>query len=268
MLFQSTSLSRGKTEWACIKTTFCDLSIHFPLTREDSPHWKWELLSGSFNPLPSHEGRLFLIPIILSLYSFNPLPSHEGRRITMRCILLTAVFQSTSLSRGKTNTMILMTNEPDLSIHFPLTREDSQVRLPPYKSGSFNPLPSHEGRLQCLHFRVLVHLIFQSTSLSRGKTATLAGILLSGILSIHFPLTREDHGDGIGVLICCLSIHFPLTREDPHGVNNVTQEIDFQSTSLSRGKTCTSQIETWVNPFNPLPSHEGRQNNLINRLWI
>ena len=79
-----------------------DLSIHFPLTREDG-----DVQLEKHTP-----------------FSFNPLPSHEGRHNYLRLAVTETVFQSTSLSRGKTfNTLFIM--------------------RPPF---TFNPLPSHEGR--------------------------------------------------------------------------------------------------------------------------
>ena len=78
----------------------------------------------------------------------------------------------------------------------------------------FNPLPSHEGRLD-----------FRRAREVQRK------------LSIHFPLTREDKArlnlDGKKNL----SIHFPLTREDRYEDMRPTIVTTFQSTSLSRGKT-------------------------------
>ena len=167
--------------------------------------------------------------------SFNPLPSHEGRRDAESADLDQHRFQSTSLSRGKT-----------------CARKSLSTALPP-----FNPLPSHEGRPAAtpLHSR---YRTFQSTSLSRGKTPaglhryrryhfqstslsrgktyiTIPGKYFLH-LSIHFPLTREDTIYLLDELGGCLSIHFPLTREDNGGTGGgVTPD-----------------------PFNPLPSHEGR----------
>ena len=83
---------------------------------------------------------------------------------------------------------------------------------------SFNPLPSHEGRLpSCAVYNFSE--FFQSTSLSRGKTTFLLIFQISGI---------------------------------------------FQSTSLSRGKTLSDTFPLCeVNSFNPLPSHEGRQQKAL-----
>ncbi len=123
--------------------------------------------------------------------SFNPLPSHEGRR------------EGASGYRA----------DRALSIHFPLTREDAQFE----KSG---------GNI----------VVFQSTSLSRGKTLRVRVCGQRADLSIHFPLTREDMNSVERVKALCLSIHFPLTRED----------------------AIRSAVRTMDRAFNPLPSHEGR----------
>ena len=56
-------------------------------------------------------------------------------------------------------------------------------------------------------------------------------------LSIHFPLTREDMRNPVDGLEPILSIHFPLTREDTGKDRRPGASWNFQSTSLSRGKT-------------------------------
>ena len=80
----------------------CHLSIHFPLTWEDGAGAGWHIHHHPFNPLPSHEGRLrqWLNPSFI------------------------VNFQSTSLSRGKTENSHESPKRLNLSIHFPLTRED------------------------------------------------------------------------------------------------------------------------------------------------
>ena len=171
---------------------------------------------------------------------FNPLPSHEGRLDSAASMSVLVAFQSTSLSRGKTD----VTNEPDsndyfqstslsrgktasgtggirgrnLSIHFPLTREDTGSILSLRIVFPFNPLPSHEGR-PVTPAAPMSSATFQSTSLSRGKTGNCQG--------------------------------------------NRSNDC-FQSTSLSRGKTVLAErICREPLPFNPLPSHEGRQENVM-----
>ena len=171
--FQSTSLSRGKTAFLAYFMILRSLSIHFPLTREDKNA-----------PCLMH-----------SLRSFNPLPSHEGR---------------------------------------PLSRSGKSI-----KKSSFNPLPSHEGRQNYFGYNPLP-AVFQSTSLSRGKTAATAIPYDDFGLSIHFPLTREDISRSTSCRITLLSIHFPLTREDRSVTRPFHGEPSFQSTSLSRGKTTHS----------------------------
>ena len=168
-VFQSTSLSRGKTRAGRRSALLRYLSIHFPLTREDESSIKLAHFVRAFNPLPSHEGRL-----------------ESAARM-----YLTGVFQSTSLSRGKT----LRKYRPDIttSSFNPLPSHEGRQS---FRNGNsriapFNPLPSHEGRqtIVCIH---CVSPFFQSTSLSRGKTVFNASSQCSLRLSIHFPLTRED----------------------------------------------------------------------------
>ena len=123
-------------------------------------------------------------------------------------------FQSTSLSRGKTSVMAVSRYSASLSIHFPLTREDSVMAVSRYSASTFNPLPSHEGRRR-------------TDSLTNQEKN----------LSIHFPLTREDKQSYLSRTESWLSIHFPLTREDLRGTLHIYILRIFQSTSLSRGKT-------------------------------
>ena len=101
---------------------------------------------------------------------------------------------------------------------------------------------------------------FQSTSLSRGKTPQVAYAVYVIVLSIHFPLTREDIPLRVVRNDFVLSIHFPLTREDYWEAHCMIRKIIFQSTSLSRGKTrLREKYLKLFETFNPLPSHEGRQ---------
>ena len=134
------------------RNTGGSLSIHFPLTREDIfRNRKYKHLK-TFNPLPSHEGRRIatnfpnLFPD-LSIHfpltredaelqdkaeyveAFNPLPSHEGRLRHDISVICSCVFQSTSLSRGKTRHGNRGDERTDLSIHFPLTREDDECTV-------------------------------------------------------------------------------------------------------------------------------------------
>ena len=146
------------------------LSIHFPLTREDNLAKEYDLQQQTFNPLPSHEGRRWIISQQKRRKApFNPLPSHEGRHCTKRLRLSMSTFNPLPSHEGRRRRTSYENGGSDLSIHFPLTREDAPVRL------ASKP-----------------RMVFQSTSLSRGKT-------------------------------CCSGNH--------------SDQITFQSTSLSRGKT-------------------------------
>ena len=189
------------------------ISIHFPLTREDHSNLTEQDYQSYFNPLPSHEGRQsshgfqhpplhfnplpshegrpwYLRKLIQAHPNFNPLPSHEGRLQRSFLILPSQIFQSTSLSRGKTVLRAIMSVgqvifqstslsrgktcnywEADYCEYFnPLPSHEGRhwyglwTRWNKY----FNPLPSHEGRLPCGKSERQKQ--FQSTSLSRGKT--------------------------------------------------------------------------------------------------
>ena len=123
------------------------------------------------------------------LPSFNPLPSHEGRRF----------FRS---GRKQSD---------DLSIHFPLTREDQQndflifirclsIHFPLTREDHLKRLWFNDRSLS-IHFPLTREDIcssgrrnttgsFQSTSLSRGKTITLKG----GLGGSSFQSTSLSRG--------------------------------------------------------------------------
>ena len=172
------------------------LSIHFPLTREDKRSLSSQAMAESFNPLPSHEGRRGSPEADREEMNFQSTSLSRGKTGRGResfCwgglsihfpltredkpghgrISQMMIFQSTSLSRGKTSSGCNRRGWRSLSIHFPLTREDDRGRKPRTGAKSFNPLPSHEGRRSRPQAKNGSE-IFQSTSLSRGKTKFLA----------------------------------------------------------------------------------------------
>ena len=83
-------------------------------------------VSSHFNPLPSHEGRLWRIASVnfRSIY-FNPLPSHEGRHGALPLSSIENLFQSTPLTRGETGICMTYKQWYQISIHSPHTRGDS-----------------------------------------------------------------------------------------------------------------------------------------------
>ena len=224
---------------AAFKVPFNPLPSHEGRRKKEKRKEK----DDSFNPLPSHEGRQMMQHEMQHEKSFNPLPSHEGRPLSFTLInplcLLSIHFPLTreDFKRG------VYVQRLYLSIHFPLTREDA-VR---------HPLSAHSYHLS-IHFPLTredkgmsidyhVELIFQSTSLSRGKTSLGDPIALSRTLSIHFPLTREDRAQMR--IPTSRSPFNPLpSHEGRHTGNqeNIGYE-SFQSTSLSRGKTLESEAE-------------------------
>ena len=145
-----------------------------------------------------------------------------------------------------------------ISIHSPHTRGDAVRTAWPPRSPHFNPLPSHEGRLENC-FCEFSKYIFQSAPLIRGETP------LSTI-------PRETH----------LFQSTPLIRGETCSFDKAAELDGFQSTPLIRGETLalvfalpvlaisihsphargdrssSTLIKTPWN-FNPLPSHEGRQ---------
>ena len=167
------------------------ISIHSPHTRGDSRAPILRVCWVYFNPLPSYEGRHFLLvrlhgrpefqstPLIRGetpaglaaatrKRHFNPLPSYEGRLNEIVPQFVTRTFQSTPLIRGET---------PD-------------VRL--FRRAS----------------------IFQSTPLIRGETGGLACTTRRHAISIHSPHTRGDVFRAKNTLEAKISIHSPHTRGD------------------------------------------------------
>ena len=84
-------------------TNFLTLSIHFPLTREDKEILKGGKDNASFNPLPSHEGRLWEQTEGWKNESFQSTSLSRGKTQCGGATVRSGAFQSTSLSRGKTN---------------------------------------------------------------------------------------------------------------------------------------------------------------------
>ena len=123
--FQSTSLSRGKTDIAGWYGGKRCLSIHFPLTREDTTLALQILPLQSFNPLPSHEGRQRKSGNDGVKHSFNPLPSHEGRRCKHDPSFFRRSFNPLPSHEGRPVRIEAREARYILSIHFPLTREDT-----------------------------------------------------------------------------------------------------------------------------------------------
>ena len=122
--FQSTSLSRGKTYWQAGYSRaegFQSTSLSRGKTHKGSPTGDWYT---AFNPLPSHEGRQ---------------AGGSGGK-SQRLSIHFPLTREDAMNAGYATDGVL-------SIHFPLTREDILRAWYPERI-----------------------LIFQSTSLSRGKT--------------------------------------------------------------------------------------------------
>ena len=190
--------------------------------------------------------------------TFNPLPSHEGRRSIAAAISSDKIFQSTSLSRGKTL-------HGDAQKIWGIFQSTSLSRGKTGNgfggwggNGVFQSTSLSRGKTRLRFVRHLRH-IFQSTSLSRGKTNGRANFSGYRSLSIHFPLTREDVNIWFAFRVWNLSIHFPLTREDDgacYGKGACGLSIHFP---LTREDLIADYKAEHGESFNPLPSHEGRR---------
>ena len=157
----------GDTDYQILRG---DFSIHFPHPREDLSYWQD-----------------FSVPH----FSIH-FPHPREDIFWFRNRIISNIFQSTSLIRGKTDTSDGSIIYTGFSIHFPHPREDASVAVVcRIRCGFFNPLPSSEGR-QKFRYGQILRKDFQSTSLIRGKTL-LAKLSAAGdVFSIHFPHPRED----------------------------------------------------------------------------
>ena len=167
--FQSTSPVRGTTSW----TTVCISAAVFQST----------------SPVRGTTSVFRLFGSILPFQSTSP---ERGTTQSHRFGRIGRVFQSTSPSRGTTISAGALLEEYGISIHVPLTGDDSQYKNLPhfvvisihvpltgddYTAHSplaalrnFNPRPPHGGRHRPPDLDRLIPQ-FQSTSPSRGTTA-------------------------------------------------------------------------------------------------
>ena len=256
---QSTSLLRGKTGARPLCYPYQGASIHFPLAREDLSFFFFFLLCyasihfplaredgltvdqianeiGSFNPLPSCEGRhtIHHLPHFLPFASIHfPLAREDEERLLKKVKVI--VLQSTSLLRGKTYTDLLLSFTVDASIHFPLAREDI----------------TNSGTEQNA-------ILLQSTSLLRGKTKRGGAEHGRYRASIHFPLAREDARTTAETTEEVASIHFPLAREDQTSLHFPCTVECFNPLPSCEGRpSFNGRLSSYLS-FNPLPSCEGR----------
>ena len=146
MSFNPLPSHEGRRYAGLCSLAFRNLSIHFPLTRED----------GIEGTMPNR-GNFFQSTSLSRGKTDHPIQQD-----------IMQVFQSTSLSRGKTIARSIERCFWDLSIHFPLTREDYLL----------------SGRNVC-------NLLSIHFPLTREDLSTINSSILE-CLSIHFPLTRED----------------------------------------------------------------------------
>ena len=149
--------------------------------------------------------------------SFNPLPSCEGRRISfqpdIRCRCASIHFPLAREDRICKNEKIA----ENASIHFPLAREDLFFRrvVICYINASIHfPLAREDSRICFMRYPICT---LQSTSLLRGKTWISSAIAMLQLLQstslLRGKTRRITHYQGP----IAASIHFPLAREDVSG---------------------------------------------------
>ncbi len=147
---------------------------------------------GHFNPRPSWEGRLQnkILKLLIQRY-FNPRPSWEGRHLSC----------SSQLPRTNFNPR-------------PSGRDDSCPWHAWYTAENFNPRPSWEGRPGKTTVGAFKFMLFQSTSLVGGTTATRGMLGTQRKISIHVPRGRDDSAKKERRSKAQISIHVPRGRDD------------------------------------------------------
>ena len=123
---------------------------------------------------------------------------------------------------------------------------------------NFNPLPSHEGRLNAAR-KVSAKVNFNPLPSYEGRQWRLWREEPTTEISIHSPHTRGDVLHWSWQRVSQISIHSPHTRGD--GAKNyatMAATISIHSPH-TRGDRPSAPEAPPANYFNPLPSHEGRQ---------
>ena len=148
-------------------------------------------------------------------------------------------FQSAPLMRGETVGDVEHAHRVAISIHSPHARGDTLTRVTDPQSANFNPLPSCEGR----HRRTRLSFsssTFQSTPLMRGETRGKRRFHHCNRISIRSPHARGD------LLRLDADVAVGISIHSPHARGDLRKAV---LTMLQRH-------------FNPLPSHEGRRNQM------
>ena len=167
--FQSTPLMRGETAGRGDQKPDEQISTRSPHARGDPRPLPASEDDYNFNPLPSHEGRLWASTLTRRCGNFNPLPSYEGRPCMSSRMCPTRHFNPLPSHEGRPN------------------RTGDIGRIPRH----FNPLPSHEGRPNQITV-ICGCNTFQFTPLSRGETRRFKAHAKDFDISIHSPHTRGD----------------------------------------------------------------------------
>ena len=212
------------------------VSIHSPHTRGDRPVRQDAGGNRHFNPLPSHEGRLQILPQPTWQNDFNPLPSYEGRHGRTRLSFSSSTFQSTPLTRGETELDLTEFFGEPISIHSPHTRGDRissglNSSVTPFQS---TPLIRGETRRPQ---PPSAQSKFQSTPLMRGETVIELTIPRGDTGFQSTPLIRGETQPKGGKAYGNQFQSTPLTRGETWAEDWRRTMKEFQSTPLSRGET-------------------------------
>ena len=168
-LFQSTPLTRGETETLESKRASGKFQST-PLTRGET-RWKEQLLRKAiFQSTPLTRGETNAVspsraPATISIHS----PHTRGDYLCRMGCQGELISIHSPHTRGDVQRVKDLSRDDSISIHSPHTRGDCSSPYAHAGGLNFNPLPSHEGRLN-RHPSVFVPFQFQSAPLSRGET--------------------------------------------------------------------------------------------------
>ena len=201
------------------------ISIHVPREGDDSTPFKVFHTQQQFQSTSPVRGTTSVFRLFGSILPFQSTSPERGTTQSHRFGRIGRVFQSTSPSRGTTISAGALLEEYGISIHVPLTGDDSQYKnLPHFVVISIHvPLTGDDSQ-----YKNLPHFV---------------------VISIHVPLTGDDY-----------TAHSPLAAlrnfnpRPPHGGRHRPPDLDrlipqFQSTSPSRGTTAGVQELVEVRQF-------------------
>ena len=259
------------------------ISIHSPHARGDAADNRRARECAYFNPLPSCEGRHGWRHNCFLDNDFNPLPSCEGRPFYNLGGTTPGISIHSPHARGD-HLLLRLLHPGKISIHSPHARGDDMMTERSIKFHTFQSTPLMRGETAGAPFYVQANWISIHSPHARGDLWRQRA-LRCRLISIHSPHARGDRA-----LLDILPVvkHFnPLPSCE--GRLKICADFQplglFQSTPLMRGETsavCRFFAEMGIsihsphargdqtifdmiggnNHFNPLPSCEGRRDQI------